>query len=330
MQSAPGTEELKRDSERTVLTCGARSRRSAGRRGLTGTPGGPDARRRDTMVRMTPRELLDPDLVNAIEAVPFADIDAEILPSLRGGFEFPPSDAVERTDHVVPGDADVRVRVHRPKGTAGPLPCVYSMHGGGYVIGSYAIDGPLLDQLCPKLDFVGVSVDYRLAPETPYPGPLEDCYAGLRWIGEHAQELGIDPDRIGVMGISAGGGLAAALALLARDRGGPQVAFQLLDSPMLDDRQVTPSSRQAGLPVWSRESNGFGWRSYLGDLYGRADVPYTAAPARAEDLSGLPPRSCPSAPSTGSATRTSTTRYGSIRRACRPSCTSIPARAMAS
>jgi acetyl esterase/lipase len=111
----------------------------------------------------------------------------------------------------------------------------------------------------------------------------------LQWTHEHALELGIAPGSIGVMGVSAGGGLAAALALLARDRGEVPVAFQLLDSPMLDDRQITPSSRQDGLAVWNRNSNAFGWRSYLGDLYGRDDVPSTAAPARAADLSGLPP-----------------------------------------
>jgi acetyl esterase/lipase len=163
------------------------------------------------------------------------------------------------------------------------------MHGGGYVIGTFDMDDPLFDNLCPKLGLVGVSVEYRLAPETPYPGPLEDCYRGLQWTYDHAEELGIDRHRIGVGGVSAGGGLAAALALLARDRGEVPVAFQLLDCPMLDDRQTTASSQQDGLPVWSRESNAFGWRSYLGDLYGDDDVPYTAAPARAEDLSGLPP-----------------------------------------
>jgi acetyl esterase/lipase len=118
---------------------------------------------------------------------------------------------------------------------------------------------------------------------------LEDCYRGLTWTYDNAEELGIDRDRIGIGGVSAGGGLAASLALLARDRGEVPVAFQLLDCPMLDDRQVTASSQQDGLPVWSRESNTYGWRAYLGDLYGTDDVPYTAAPARAEDLSGLPP-----------------------------------------
>jgi acetyl esterase/lipase len=238
---------------------------------------------------LTPRDLLDPDVAQAIELLPFDEITADNLPSLRGSIEFPPTDAVDRTDYLVPGDPELRVRIYYPKGIEGVLPCVYSMHGGGYVIGSYTMDAPLFDELCPRLGFVGASVDYRLAPETPYPGPLEDCYRGLCWTRERADQFGIDPDRIGVMGLSAGGGLAAALTLLARERGLPPIAFQLLDSPMLDDRQITPSSQQDGLPVWSHNSNAFGWKCYLGDLYGRDDVPFTAAPARATDLSGLPP-----------------------------------------
>ncbi len=240
---------------------------------------------------MTSLDLLDPEIAKAIELIPFDEMTAEILSTVREltAVELPLSDAVERIDHVVPGDPEVAVRVHRPKGADGVLPCVYSMHGGGYVIGTNAMDDLLFDELCPKLDLIGVSVDYRLAPETPYPGPLEDCYGGLRWTYEHAEELGVDPGCIGVMGVSAGGGLAAALALLARDRGEVPLAFQLLDSPMLDDRQITASSRQDGLAVWNRNSNAFGWKSYLGDLSGHDDVPYTAAPARASDLSGLPP-----------------------------------------
>jgi acetyl esterase/lipase len=242
-------------------------------------------------IASTPRDLLDPEVAEAADIVPFDDLTADVLRTLRsvGAIETPLSDAVERTDSVVPGDPEVPVRIHRPKGFDGVLPCMYSMHGGGYVIGSYAMDDPVFDDLCPKVGFVGVSVDYRLAPETTYPGPLEDCYRGLRWLHEHADEVGVDRARIGVMGVSAGGGLAAALCLLARDRREMPVAFQLLESPMLDDRQITPSSRQDGLPVWSRDSNAFGWKSYLGDLYGRNYVPVTAAPARATDLSGLPP-----------------------------------------
>ncbi|HMF84294.1 MAG TPA: alpha/beta hydrolase [Acidimicrobiia bacterium] len=237
------------------------------------------------------RDRLDPEVAEAADLVPFDDVTSEVLGTLRtvSAVETPLSDAVERTDSVAPGDPQVPLRVHRPKGLDGVLPCVYSMHGGGYVVGTHTVDDPLFDRLCPELGFVAVSVEYRLAPETPYPGPLEDCYRGFRWVYDHATDLGIDSQRIGVMGVSAGGGLAAALCLLGRDRGEMSVAFQLLESPMLDDRQVTPSSRRDGLPVWSRSSNSFGWKSYLGDLYGRDDVPPAAAPARATELGGLPP-----------------------------------------
>jgi acetyl esterase/lipase len=235
-------------------------------------------------------ELLDPDVAKAVQALPFESLTDEQVAMIRS-VELPRvvSGDVETTDHTLPGEPAVGVRVHRPKGAGGALPCVYSIHGGGYVIGTYSMDDALFNQLCPALGLIGVSVEYRLAPEAPYPGPLEDCYRGLLWTFEHAGELGIDPSRLGIRGISAGGGLAAGLALLVRDRAEVQLAFQLLDCPMLDDRQDTFSSRQQGLPVWSQESNTYGWRAYLGDVYGTDEIPYTAAPARAEDLSGLPP-----------------------------------------
>jgi acetyl esterase/lipase len=235
---------------------------------------------------------VDPEIADLVALVPTASLDREMLPLARA-WEIVPtvplSEAVERRDHVVPGDPDVLVRVHRPVGVEGALPCVYSMHGGGYIMGSYSMDDARFDHWCPKHRCVGVSVEYRLAPETPYPGPLEDCYLGLKWVYEHAGELGIDPAHIGVAGSSAGGGLAAALALLARDRAEVPLRFQLLDCPMLDDRQITPSSRLEDLLVFNRESNTFGWQSYLGDLYGAPDVPAYAAPARVSDLRGLPP-----------------------------------------
>ena len=239
----------------------------------------------------TPLQRLHPEIASAVGQVALNTLDADTLAMIRA-FEFPTapsSDTVERSGHHVLGNPPVPVRVHRPKDVDGLLPCLYSIHGGGYVMGSYAMDDALFDALCPKLGIVGVSVEYRLAPDAPYPAPLDDCYAGLRWTYEHADDLGIDTTRLGVGGVSAGGGLAAALALLARDRAEIPVAFQLLDCPMLDDRQTTRSSQIDGLPVWSRESNTFGWRAYLGDLYGRDDIPYTAAPARVRDLSGLPP-----------------------------------------
>jgi acetyl esterase/lipase len=234
-----------------------------------------------------------PDIEPFISAIPFEALDESMLPAIRAAkVEVPLSDDVLRTEHTAdsdPGVPAVPLRVHRAKDAEGLLPCVYSIHGGGFVLGSYDMDDVMFDRWCPTYGIVGVSVEYRLAPETPYPGPLDDCYAGLKWTYDNAEELGIDRDRIGIRGISAGGGLAACLALLARDRGEVPIAFQLLDCPMLDDRQQTHSSQLDGLAVWSKRSNEFGWRSYLGNLYGKPDVPYYAAAARATDLSGLPP-----------------------------------------
>lgn len=234
---------------------------------------------------------VDPEIEPLAAAIPIPDIDVDALAAVRSAAILPPAELsgnVEQTDHVVDADTGVVVRVHRPVGFEGPLPCLYSIHGGGYIVGSYTADDAKFDRMCQELGIVGVSVEYRLAPETPFPGPVEDCYAGLRWTVEHAAEIGVDPDKIGITGVSAGGGLCAGLALLVRDRGELAVQFQLLECPMLDDRQQTPSSQLDGLLIWSKVSNAFGWQSYLGDLYGTDDVPAHAAPARSEDLSGLP------------------------------------------
>lgn len=196
------------------------------------------------------------------------------------------SDQVVRTNHAVAERPPVSVRVHRDKNAHGKLPCIYWMHGGGLVLGSNVGDDPRFDRWCPRLGCVGVSVEYALAPESKYPAPLEDCYAGLRWVHEHADSLGIDATRIGIGGASAGAGLAAGLALLARDRGEFPIAFQALIYPMIDDRQVTPSSQWPD-PVWPPAANRYGWTSYLGELTGDA-VPAYAAAARATDLHGLP------------------------------------------
>ncbi|MYL08779.1 MAG: alpha/beta hydrolase, partial [Acidimicrobiia bacterium] len=234
---------------------------------------------------------LDAEIELLRDMIPTVDVTAELLASMPKDLPIPVpelSDAVERTDYVVDEANGVVVRVHRPVGVEGALPCVYSIHGGGYIGGSYDLDDAVFDRWCPMYGIVGVSVEYRLAPKTPYPGPLEDCYAGLKWTYDHAEDLGVDRDKIGITGGSAGGGLCAALALLARDRGEVPLRFQLLDCPMLDDRQITPSSQLDDLLMWTKVSNAFGWQCYLGDLYGADDVPYTAAAARAEDLSGLP------------------------------------------
>jgi acetyl esterase/lipase len=171
-----------------------------------------------------------------------------------------------------------------------PTSALCNIHSGGMVAGDNRTGIALLLDWAEDLGAAVISVEYRLAPETPHPGPVEDCYAGLAWTAGHAQELGIDPGRIVVVGGSAGGGLAAAVALLARDRGGPALAGQMLMIPMLDDRNDTPSAVQmAGAGVWDRADNEVGWTALLGAARGGPDVSPYAAPARASDLSGLPP-----------------------------------------
>jgi acetyl esterase/lipase len=169
-------------------------------------------------------------------------------------------------------------------------PGVYHTHGGGMIMGDRftGIEVPL--EWVERFDAVCVSVEYRLAPEFPDPYLVEDCYAGLAWTAAHAAELGISADRLIIAGGSAGGGLAAGTVLLARDRQGPPLSGQVLIYPMLDDRNITMSSRQfSGLGVWDRGSNETGWSAYLGDRRGGGDVSIYAAPGRATDLSGLPP-----------------------------------------
>jgi acetyl esterase/lipase len=232
-----------------------------------------------------------PDMAEAFAAMayppPSTVEDIAAIRAAHGLFAPDLTDAVARVDHLVPGEPPVAVRVHRPVVLESPLPCVLSIHGGGYIGGSYDDDDFLHDRWCPVLGYVGVAVEYRLAPEWPYPAPLDDCLVALRWVHDHAQELGVDPTRVGVRGASAGGGLAAALALRARDEGVP-VAFQQLIYPMLDDREINVTSVWED-PVWRPVSNRLGWSCYLGERSGTDDVPAYAAPARATDLSGLPP-----------------------------------------
>ncbi len=198
----------------------------------------------------------------------------------------PPTDDTVRGRSVrIGSEPEVLIETFRPDGP-GPRPAVLWFHGGGYVIGSAAMDGLRLQAWAKKYDCFVASVEYRLAPEDPFPAAHADAVQALDWLVGSATDLGVDADRIVVAGASAGGGLAAGVALAARDRG-IGLAGQLLFYPMLDDRQETPSSQWDAI-VWSPSANEFAWRSYLGSSYG-GDVSDYAAPARTSSYEGLPP-----------------------------------------
>ena len=186
------------------------------------------------------------------------------------------------------------VRLYQPEGLAAGAPALYWIHGGGMVLGSVDLNDYECARWADAMGCLVASVEYRLAPEHPFPAPMHDCYAGLAWLAGAAGELGIDAGRIVVGGASAGGGLAAGLALMARDRGGPAISHQLLVYPMLDHRNTTASSHAiADTRVWNREANAIAWAAYLGDSSGDGDgdgavSPY-ASPSVADDLAGLPP-----------------------------------------
>lgn len=205
----------------------------------------------------------------------------------------PIAEGIDVEQRAVPaGEDHPEVEVFVYDGPARPRPAgaLLWIHGGGYVMGHPATYHELCGRFARDLDIVVVSVDYRLAPEHPFPAGLEDCHAALHWVHDHADELGVDPARIAIGGDSAGGGLAAALAQLAHDRGEVAVCFQLLVYPMLDDRTaLRPDPGGTGNFLWTAKSNAFGWTAYLGHppRYDE-DRPYVAA-ARRESLSGLPP-----------------------------------------
>jgi acetyl esterase/lipase len=201
--------------------------------------------------------------------------------------------AVELEERQIPGPRgapDLSVLILRPaRGRGRALPGVYHTHGGGMIMGTNRTGADEMALWADEVGVVAVSVEYRLAPEHPHPAPVEDCYAGLVWTAEHAAELGIDPSRLVIAGASAGGGLAAGTALMARDRGGPALSHQILMCPMLDDRGITASSQElVGEGIWDRADNLIGWTALLGDARGGPDVSPYAAPARAGDLTALP------------------------------------------
>jgi acetyl esterase/lipase len=247
------------------------------------------------------KHLVDPQLVPLVEQLPGFGLGVENLGEIRAMMiamresnRAPAAEDVLVTEHRVPGPKgapDVRVLVSAPKAGGVGRPGILHVHGGGYILGSAEMTLETDAAYARALGAVTVSVDYRLAPETSHPGPIEDCYAALKWLHGNAGDLGVDITRIAVTGESAGGGLAAALVLLARDRAEAPVAFQHLIFPMLDDRTVTASdpSPYHGEFLWTRPDNHFGWRSLLGAEPGSPDISIYAAPARASDLTGLPP-----------------------------------------
>ncbi len=250
---------------------------------------------------MSSIHLVDPELVPAIEAWSDVQLDAQRLEGARATINqaltsmTPPlRPDVTRAERSIPGPRgapEVRVIVFAPKETSGgSRPGILEIHGGGYVMGVAEMSDGSNMTLAAELGATVVAVDYRLAPENPHPAPVEDCYAALAWLFDNATELGVDPGRIAITGGSAGGGLAAALALLARDRKEYSIAYQCLNSPMLDDRAGVREDRSpfVGEFVFTAEDDRFGWRCLLGtDPGGPHTSPYASA-ARAEDLSGLP------------------------------------------
>jgi len=264
-----------------------------------------DARPLENQIRKTAmesRHLVDPELAALLDQLPAsAPLTLDSLPAARASSaamlasvpvpEFPGRTVSERFVPGPEGAPDVRVLLYGPTRRTQPTVGLLWIHGGGFISGSVDAEDIVVRQLAAELGCVVVSVNYRLAPQTPHPGPVEDCYAALSWLYTNAAELGVDRERLALVGSSAGGGLAAALALLARDRSEIRLAFQCLNAPMLDDRTVKmdPPHPYAGEFVWTREANRFGWTSLLGQAPGSGGVSPYAAAARAGNLEGLPP-----------------------------------------
>lgn len=250
---------------------------------------------------MTIIQRLDPELAASLEKFPpFPDL--QDIPAARRAFKAllernprrPDTQGVQISERRVPGSGsspEVRVRLYRPETKRSrPLPALCYMHGGGCIMGTPEQDDDAVCRLVRDVGCLVASVDYRLAPEDPFPAGIEDCYSVLKWMAGNVRELDIDPRRIAVGGRSAGGGLAAALALLARDRAEIELSFQWLIYPMLDDRSATPGvSGITDERVWNHAHNRRAWSAYLGGEPGGPDTSPYAAAARARDLAGLPP-----------------------------------------
>ncbi|MGE7932662.1 alpha/beta hydrolase [Viridibacillus arvi] len=242
-------------------------------------------------------------------------IDSRVLPELKQAFsQFPgfqleenlessrsllsnpnleKSKLVRTTNRMIPGAAgEMLVKIYEPvEENLDKLPAMLWIHGGGYVMGHPDMDDVLCERFVQTAKCVVVSVDYRLAPEHQYPAAIEDCYAGLVWMTNEADSLGIDVNRVAIAGASGGGGLTAALAIMARDKGGPSIIFQMPLYPMLDNRNITLSSYEIteDHATWNRANNSTAWSMYLGKEYDSNELSPYAVPSRADNLAGLPP-----------------------------------------
>jgi triacylglycerol lipase len=250
---------------------------------------------------MSTLHLVDPEIAPIIELLGGMDINADTLDMIRSGTVLSQMmdaqtaliEPVIRHAKGRDGAPDVALYCYTPTGEQKLRPAILHIHGGGMVIGSAEMSRASMPPLALALDAVLVSVEYRLAPETPFPGPQEDCYSALAWLHENAGDLGVDPARIIVMGESAGGGLAAALALMARDRGEYALAGQVLIYPMLDHRTGGPDCQwrnpMTGEFIWKPQNNRFGWESLRGDYTLDDNRKPWFSPALADDLTALPP-----------------------------------------
>jgi acetyl esterase/lipase len=248
---------------------------------------------------------LDPELAVALGAIKgqiaTVSLTPDLIPSIRSSVEeqTPSLASLSTREELsfleisIVGKSDrtsISLLVCQRSKVVARAPGILFLHPGGTIAGNNRTGlEPLLEWVV-ELGVVVISVEYRLSPEYPYPAPLEDCYQALTWISEHGEQVGVDSDRLFLVGTSAGGGLAAGVSLFARDQAGPLLKGQMLFGPMLDDRMGTPSSQELeGTGTWDRISNQTGWSAYLGDREGSKDVPYYSSPSRAPNLADLPP-----------------------------------------
>ncbi|MCW1402527.1 alpha/beta hydrolase [Novosphingobium sp. MW5] len=245
------------------------------------------------MSTVSTRHLVDPELLPLLDSFPAMNLSPEALPAIRAGIagmltsQPLPDLQVEKREIFIPsgeGDRSIRCLLIQPLALPAKAPVILHFHGGGHVLGTPEMNLPQLMRWAARLDCLVLSVDYRLAPETPFPGPMDDAYAALRWLNEMADELGIDRARVAVSGESAGGAMAASLCHMARDRGEYAIAFQHLEMPRLDDRLPDPPNPFTGEFIWRAENSEFCRAAYLAG----STSPYASA-ARADDLTGLPP-----------------------------------------